>query len=154
MQSNPKSNFIMRKSSFERRENQGTARVRGRWCYWVTSLPLKLHGMNTPTYQWAEAHNWATYLRQRLPYTALDGKTPQEVLYRKEPLIGHLHPFYSKCFVRILEDARGPGSKLKPRSLNGYLVGYAGDLLYRVYIPYKRKVDVYEQGANMGLEGS
>ena len=48
--------------------------------------------MNAPTYLWAEAHNWATYLRQRLPHTALDGKTPMKCCTKRNPLLDTCAP--------------------------------------------------------------
>ena len=66
----------------------------------------RVEQMNATMYLWAKAHNWATYLWQRLPHTALEDKTPNDVLYNKKPSIAHLHPFYSKCFLHILEDVR------------------------------------------------
>jgi transposase InsO family protein len=45
-----------------------------------------------PPSLWAEAFNWATYIKNWLPHTALDGKTPYEILYNKLPTISHLRP--------------------------------------------------------------
>lgn len=75
---------------------------------------------------WAEAFNWATYLRNRLPHSAPQGKAPYEVMYNKRPTIGHLHPFYTKCYATIPEPKRGSGPTLEPRAhaLESHLTGF------------------------------
>ena len=100
--------------------------------------------LNALNYLWAEAFNWTTYLRNRLPHSALQGGTPYEALYNKRPSIGHLQPFYTKCFVTIFEPQCG--SKLEPRAFEGHLTGYIGKSLVRIYIPSKRKVDLSRLG--------
>ena len=72
--------------------------------------------------------------------------TPYKVLYNKRPSIGHLRPFYTKCYTTIPEALRGPGSKLEPRALEGHLIGFIGKSLVRVYIPSKKRVDVFRIG--------
>jgi len=56
---------------------------------------------NIPASLWAEAFNWAYYIKNRLPHSALIDKTSYEVLFQKKPTISHLHPFYTKCYVYI-----------------------------------------------------
>ncbi|MHB8545134.1 MAG: DDE-type integrase/transposase/recombinase, partial [Leptospirales bacterium] len=101
---------------------------------------------DVPPSLWAEAFNWACYLKNRLPHSALNGKTPFEALYNTKPTISHLRPFYSKCFVHIPEEKRTAGSKLNPRALEGRLVGYTDSgHMFRIYIPSQHKVDTYRQ---------
>ncbi len=57
-----------------------------------------------PRFLWAEAFNWAVYLRNRLSHSALQGKTPLEVLTKSKPSISHLKPFYSPVLLHIPED--------------------------------------------------
>ena len=104
--------------------------------------------LQAPKILWTEAFNWATYLRNQLPHSVLQGKTPYKAMYYKRPTIGHLRPFYNKCFVTIPEPQRASGSKLEsgfmlePRALEGHLMGFIGKSLVRVYIPSKRRVDI------------
>ena len=75
----------------------------------------------------------------------LKGKIPYELLYNKQPTIDYLKPFYTKCYIHIPEEQRGAGSKLNARALEGHLVGYTGEHMFRVYIPSKHSVDEYRQ---------
>ena len=96
-----------------------------------------------PKFLWTEVFNWAVYLRNQLPHSTLQRKTPYEVLYNKRPSIGHLRPFYTKYYVTIPEALWGPGSKLEQYVSEGHLTGFIGKLLVRVYIPSKKRVDVF-----------
>jgi len=59
---------------------------------------------NVPASLWAEVFNWACYVKNRLPHSALMDKTLCEVLFNKKPMISHLRPFYAKCSVDIPEE--------------------------------------------------
>jgi len=59
---------------------------------------------NVPASLWAEVFNWACYVKNRLPHSALMNRTPYEVLFNKKPTISHLRPFYTKCYVHIPEE--------------------------------------------------
>ena len=67
-------------------------------------------------------------------------------MYNKRPSIGHLRPFYAKCFVTIPKAQRGSGFKLKPRALEGHLTGYIGKLLVWIYIPSQRRIEASRIG--------
>jgi len=54
-----------------------------------------------PPFLWAEAFNWATHLKNRLPHAGLEGKTPYELLYQEQPSIKHFWPFWSKCYIHL-----------------------------------------------------
>jgi hypothetical protein len=54
-----------------------------------------------PSSLWAEAYNWAVYIKNRLPHLALDGKTPYEILYKKLPSISQLRPFGTQYYIHI-----------------------------------------------------
>jgi len=101
---------------------------------------------NVPVSLWAEAFNWACYVKNRLPHSALIDRTPYEVLFQKKPTISHLRPFYTKYYVHIPEEKRAPGSKLDARALEGHLVGYMESTrMFCIYIPSQHKVDAYRQ---------
>jgi len=98
----------------------------------LTSLPLAL---------WAEAIATAVYLRNRLPNQFIGKSRPYESLYNKKPSIYHLRPYGTKCFVHLPEEKRQPGTKLMPRAMEGYRIGYtSSDKIYRIYIPSQHKV--------------
>ena len=61
----------------------------------------------------------AIYLKNRLPHSAVKDRTPYEVLHGKKPMISHLQPFSTECFVHIPEESRPSGSKLQPRAEKG-----------------------------------
>ena len=93
---------------------------------------------NIPKFLWGECLNWANYIKNRLPHKTLNGITPYEALFGKKPTIAHLRPFYHHCLVLIPEQARGAGSKLEPRSVQGHLVGYTeSNKVFRIYDPVK-----------------
>jgi len=101
---------------------------------------------NVPTSLWAEAFNWACYVKNRLPHSALMDETPYEVLFQKKPTISHLHPFYTKCYVHIPEEKWAAASKLDARALEGHFIGYTETTRrFHVYIPSQHKVDTYRQ---------
>src|SRR5205807_8969652 len=103
----------------------------------LTDLTLRL---------WVEAIATAVYLRNRLPNRSIGNSTPYESLYNKKPLIQHLRPYGTKCFVHIPEESRKPGTKLQPRAIEGYLVGYTSSTkIYRIYIPLQHKISETRQ---------
>ena len=90
---------------------------------------------------WAEACRVAVYVRNRLPHSQLKQrqpepgktKTPFEMLYNKKPLISHLQPFGSLCYIHIPEDRRPAGSKLHPRAERAMFIGYTeSPYIYKV----------------------
>ena len=103
----------------------------------MTGFPLAL---------WAEAFATAVYLRNRLPNRSIGNSTPYESLYNKKPSINHLRPYGTKVFVHLPEEKRQPGTKLMPRAIEGYLIGYtSSDKIYRIYIPSQHKVSETRQ---------
>jgi len=91
---------------------------------------------NIPASLWAEAFNWACYVKNRLPHSALIDKTLYEVLFNKKPTMSHLRSFYTKCYVHIPEEKQAAGSKLDACALEGHLIGYTESTrIFRVYIP-------------------
>jgi len=101
---------------------------------------------NVPASLWAEAFNWACYVKNRLPHSALMDKTLYKVLFQKKPMISHLRPFYTKCYIHIPEEKRAAGSKLDTHALEGHLIRYMESTrIFCVYIPSQHKVDAYRQ---------
>jgi len=80
-----------------------------------------LYDSALPDSLWAEAFNTATYVHNRAPTRALDGRTPFEVRYGAKPDLAHLHAFGApRAVVQPLEELR----KLDARSRMGFFVGY------------------------------
>ena len=110
-----------------------------------------IHEMDMKPSFWPEAHEYASYTRNRCPTSAIpDHKTPNEVFHGRKPDVSSLRIFGSKCHVRIPPESRS--SKLAPRSLDGILCGFErGSKAYKVWIPSSRKftisrdVIVYEE---------
>ena len=50
---------------------------------------------------WAEALATATYLRNRSPTKAVEGKTPYEALYGVKPKVGHLRVFGCTAYAHV-----------------------------------------------------
>jgi len=93
---------------------------------------------------WGEACLLAVYLRNRLPHSQLpQKKTPFEMLYKKQPSIGHLKPFGSHCYIHIAEERRPAGSKLQPRAESAIFVGYTeSPSIYKVQLANKHMFTV------------
>ena len=67
---------------------------------------------------WAEAVTTVAYLVNRSPSTALGFKTPQEIWSRKPPNLSNLRIFRCPTYAHLKQ------SKLKPRVIKGYFLGY------------------------------
>ena len=50
---------------------------------------------------WDEAINYASYVQNRAPHKALDGKNPYEAWSGHKPSVSHFRVFGSKAWVRI-----------------------------------------------------
>ena len=108
-------------------------------CTIITATSSMLTGL--PLASWAEAVGTAVYLRNRLPNRSIGKSTPYESLYNKKPSINHLRPYGTKVFVHLPEEKRQAGTKLMPRAIKGYLIGYtSSDKIYMIYIPSEHKV--------------
>ncbi|KAH0602927.1 uncharacterized protein H6S33_007931, partial [Morchella sextelata] len=97
--------------------------------------------MDHPKSLCGEAYATAVYLKNRLPHSTLEGKTPFEALKGTKPTIQHLQPFGRKCYVHIPENSRPAGSKLAPRAYEGIIVGYSdSNKIYRIWIETQHRV--------------
>jgi len=101
---------------------------------------------DVPPFLWGEIFNWAAYLKNHLPHSALKGKTLFKALLNTKPTISHLCLFLSECFVHRPEEKRTVGSKLDARAVEGHVVSYTeSSHMFRIYIPSQRKVDTFVQ---------
>ncbi|GFZ05453.1 hypothetical protein Acr_17g0010250 [Actinidia rufa] len=71
---------------------------------------------------WVEAFSIAVYLINRLPSQTLDGKTPYELLFGKQPDYSMLRTFGCLCFPYLRDYAP---NKLSPKSSPCVFLGYS-----------------------------
>jgi hypothetical protein len=91
-----------------------------------------------PRFLWEEAMKHTTWLQNRTPARALDGKTPYEMLNRKKPFLGGIQEFGAAAYVKDIK-----AGKLDSRAQQGRFVGYDSESKgYRIYWPTKRSVTV------------
>ena len=90
-----------------------------------------------PLYLWPEAINMAIEILNKLPTDALAGKVPYTLQdkQKRAPQIDHLRQFRQACIVHILEETRVKSAKFNTRGQKGYIVGYTGTTIYKVWIP-------------------
>ena len=90
---------------------------------------MLLHA-NLPPRYWGYAVECAGYIRNRVPTSALDGKSPFEAATGKKPNLSHLRVFGCQVMVRIPTPHRN--GKLDPVAKPGIFLGY--DLSSTCYI--------------------
>jgi hypothetical protein len=91
-----------------------------------------------PRFLWEEAMKHTTWLQNRTPAQALDGKTPYEILHKKKPHLNGIQEFGAAAYVKDLK-----AGKLDARAQLGRFVGYDSESKgYRIYWPAKRTVSV------------
>ncbi|TFY56531.1 hypothetical protein EVJ58_g7579 [Rhodofomes roseus] len=72
---------------------------------------------------WPEAHEYASYVRNMSPTSALDGMTPDEAFSGTKPNVSTLRIFGSPCHVRILPKDRSKLDALSTASIGGVSPG-------------------------------
>ena len=94
-----------------------------------------------PTSFWAEAIDTANKIWNRLPTKIFGDISPHEKYFNFKPTIKHLQPFRCIAYVKILTPLIPKGNKTAPRSIEGCLIGYIGNSIYRVWNPQKQTVE-------------
>ena len=80
----------------------------------------------------------ATWLQNRTPTQALEGKTPYEMLNKKVPNLAGIQEFGTAAYMKDLK-----AGKLDACAKVGHFVGYDSESKgYRIYWPGKRSVSV------------
>jgi hypothetical protein len=82
----------------------------------------------TPDRFWAEAINTACYSIDWLYIHQFLRKTSYELLTGKKPNVSYFRVSQSKCFILI---KRGRSSKFAPKAVEGFLLGYDSNTLWR-----------------------
>ena len=72
-----------------------------------------------PQFLWEEAMKHSTWLQNRTPTHALDGKTPYEMQHGKKPYLAGIQEFGTAAYVKDLD-----ASKLDSKVRVGRFVGY------------------------------
>jgi hypothetical protein len=100
---------------------------------------------NLPLELWPEVLLSAVYVTNRIATSSLDKMTPMEAFKRQvqpglsdanyTPDISHLRILGCKTYINIPKERRIKSAKLAPHAEEGYLVGFEGSKIYRVYLP-------------------
>src|ERR1700712_1880732 len=118
-------------------------------------LPAEIHGKrildmmrclqtqcNLGIELWSEYMHAAVYILNRLPAPGKRGnKTPIELATKRKPDLSNLRMYGCKAFVhKVGVDAPGNSEKTEPRAHIGYLCGFIGNAIYRVWVPSQKRV--------------
>ena len=104
----------------------------------VEMIRSMLADCQLPKSFWAEALVTATYIRNRSPTKAVEGKTPFEALYGEKPKVGHMRVFGCTAYSHIPKDER---QKLDPKTRKCIFLGYPSNRKgYRLYDQDAQKV--------------
>uniref|UniRef100_A0AAV1UC50 CCHC-type domain-containing protein n=1 Tax=Peronospora matthiolae TaxID=2874970 RepID=A0AAV1UC50_9STRA len=80
---------------------------------------------------WAEAAMTAIYIKNRLPSSKIDHKTPFEIVYKSKPSVKHMRVFGCRAFILTPREKR---LKWDPKAREGMFMGYEeASKAYRVY---------------------
>src|SRR5579862_9604022 len=89
---------------------------------------------------WGEAVLAAAHIRNRIPTSTLDGKTPHEAWTGEKPTVGHIRKWGCKVYHHI--NKKMGRRKLDKKSRIGYLVGYESGNIYRIYHPATKEFKI------------
>ena len=103
-----------------------------------------IEGSELPLELWPEILLGAVHITNRTATSSLEKMTPAEAFKRKvqpgldsdySPDISHLRVLGCKVYVNIPKERRVKSAKLAPHAEEGYLVGFEGSKIYRIYLP-------------------
>ncbi|OAX30620.1 copia protein, partial [Rhizopogon vinicolor AM-OR11-026] len=78
---------------------------------------------------WAEAINYATWLKNQLPSRAIPGYTPYAFVYKTKPNLSLTHEFGCKVYIHVMD-----GGKLQPQVTEANFVRIDKESkAYRIY---------------------
>ena len=87
---------------------------------------------------WPEFVRDATYKANRTPVQRLNWRTPIEFITGRRPYLGHIRKILSRAYVHRKDVQKS--HKLEERADLGWLMGFEGSNIYRVWIPHKNRV--------------
>jgi hypothetical protein len=78
-----------------------------------------------PQALWADAYSLAIHIKNCLPHSAFKlKKLLYKIMFDDKPLIKYLYPFGAECYMHVPEEKQIVISKLSPRGIKYYIVGY------------------------------
>lgn len=110
-------------------EQNGASERHGQTIWRKVESILQTAGI--PLHHWPEILATACYLANRSPHSALNGRTPYEVLNNCKPDLKHIRTIGSTAYNLVA----GHKKKLADRVKEGKLVGYDGDSIYKILMP-------------------
>jgi hypothetical protein len=79
------------------------------------------------------------YIQNRCPHAILKDKTPEYVLSRMKPEVGHLRIFWCPVYIHVPKEKKN----MEPSGKKGVFVGYSEiSKAYRIYVLGQRKIEV------------
>ena len=99
----------------------------------MEAVKTMIYDQDIPMHLWAEATRTVVYIQNRISYSALGFKTPEEMFTGKKPEVSHLKIFGCPVYIHIPKEKR---TKLDPSRKKGIFVGYCEvSKEFRIYIP-------------------
>ena len=98
-----------------------------------------------PKYFWADVVSTACYVMNRVLVRPILKKTPYELLNGRNPNIGHLKVFGSKCY--ILNNGKEHLRKFDEKANNGIFLGYS--LSSHAYRVYNKRLMIVEESIHV-----
>src|ERR1700689_971397 len=99
-----------------------------------------LDSSGAPHELWGEAVLAAAHIRNRLPTSTLNGKTPHEAWTSYKPTVGHIRKWGCNVYRHI--NKKTGRKKLDKKSMIGFLVGYESGNIYCIYPPVTKEFKV------------
>ena len=123
-------------------EQNGVAKRTNRTVF--SKVRSAIEGSDLPLELWPEILLGAVYVTNRTATSSLEKMTLAEAFKRQvqlglldtdySPDISHLRVLGCKVYVNIPKERRVKSAKLAPHAEEGYLVGFEGSKIYRVYL--------------------
>ena len=105
---------------------------------WAEHAWALLLASGLPQYLWEEAMKHSTWLQERTPACALNGKTPYEMKNKKKPHLASIHEFSVAAYVKDLK-----AGNLDDHAQIGWFIGYDSESKgYCIYWPNKQSITV------------
>ncbi|KAJ3474184.1 hypothetical protein NLI96_g12605 [Meripilus lineatus] len=95
-------------------------------------------GTGTPKWLWGEAHQYAVYVYNRTPHSAISFKSPYELRFGTPPDLSQIYSWATPCYIKIVAS-----DKLADRAEEGlYLGPDSTSNGFRMYWPRRKVISV------------